>query len=410
MPRNNNDCFYNGQRIRIKNVYSDTVQWEEICVWNADINKFVYKQDHYKTLQQWYVQMWRKHGSVGAKRTCWQVCQKQLDNGVWKCCNKPINKSVSNKPLSKSNKSLPQEPLPQKPLPQEPLSKEPLSKEPLSKEPLFCNSIFDKEEQQLLLLNKEHQYQIETHQIQIETHQIQIDARQKQIDINNIRIKEIQTAKKLEIDKLKQQMQDIQDKFKQQMQDIQDKLNLLEGNSNNNNKEALNKLDNEEALQKLNNKEALRKLDNEVFDYLYDNNKTTELSQRISHIAERLVLDDLKQQGFNVLFANDNGKRKPSHDLEIHQPNKPVVKIEVKGRCGKWGIMTGQKHYVKTDFDLLAYFHYDKMGDLSTAKLWYFPVEALMHDNGTLFTKVPDEALKIYCNDTVQQDLLRRYF
>jgi hypothetical protein len=192
------------------------------------------------------------------------------------------------------------------------------------------------------------------------------------------------------------------DKLKQQIQELQAKLCLLQGSSNNNNKE---------ALQKLDNKEALRKLDNEVFDYLFDNNKTRELSQRLAPVAELVVLDNLKQQGFNVYSADDIDGLAASHDLEIHQPNKPVIKIQVKGRADKgWGIMTGQKHYVKTDFDLLAYLHYEKMGDLSSAKLWYFPVEALMHDNGTLFTKVPKIVLQKYCNHNVQQDLLRRYF
>ncbi len=149
----------------------------------------------------------------------------------------------------------------------------------------------------------------------------------------------------------------------------------------------------------------------EAFMHNVKTTNTNDLSKVCASPSEFYVLNDLKHKGFNVTIANDSLKCKTRKDIDIIKHDGSIVKVQVKGRADKhWGIMTGKKPYDVSDFDLLAYLHYEKMGDLSSAKLWYFPAEALIATDTTMKTKVPSETLKKYCNKEAQENLMRTYF
>lgn len=283
----------------------------------------------------------------------WKVCEKQLPDGIWVKCKRDIGVKSVEKPLQKQELEL-KPTIVQK-------------HEPANDVKIITNNDFD-EEQQLLLLN---------------------ESLQKQIETNNARIREIQAAREInEIDI--------------QIQALQQRRNVL--------------LTNVSAADK--QKEIIKPFVNRVLNNLIVTNNNNELSKFLAPVAELYVSDDLQKtisamelQNYTVTSATDVDGLCASHDLEIKKADGTIIKVQVKGRADKnWGINTGKIHYCKTDFDLLAYLHYEKMGDLSSAKLYYFPASALfLNDSTTMCSKVPAAALKKYCNPDAQTALLREF-
>jgi len=301
----------------------------------------------YDSLRKFMIDNCAKREKTNTTGDAWKLCEKLLPNGNWVKCKKHVVAEA------------------------EPVVEAELVAEA---EPIVTEAKpVATEETQLLLLNEQLQKQM--------------DAIQKEKDIVVQRLKLLQT--KREIEKIDAEIQILQEKRRALLQD--------------------NVFDKDTNKDKL--KKHLFPYVERVFDKLLETNNIRDLSKFLAPIAELFVLDRLKQNGFNACEAKDVCGLGASHDLEIIKNDGSVVNVQVKGRADKnWGIMTGKKHYHKTDFDLLAYLHYETMGDLSSAKLWYFPVDALTTPNGTLFTKVPAAALQKYCNKDAQEELLHFYF
>ena len=295
-----------------------------------------------------------KRGKTNTTSDAWKVCEKQLSDTTWVKCKKQV---IAESVVAES-----------------------VVAEPVIAEPVVAED----EETQLLLLN--------------ETLQKQSDAIQKEKDIVVQRLKRLQT--KREIEKIDAEIQMLQEKRQMLLLDCTD---CCESETK----------DSEIIVSetKDNLKSYLLPYVDRVLDKLLETKKYRDLSKFLAPVAELFVLDHLKQNGFDVRESTSIGGLDASHDLEIVKSDGTTVKVQVKGRADKnWGFMTGKKPYNVSDFDLLAYLHYDKMGDLGSAKLWYFPATALMSTDTTMKTKIPVKVLEKYCNKEAQKDLLSLYF